>query len=113
MDFSLTVDGKRVKKADVKFPWLYKTLMKKKLKDISYAKQTDEVRRSHERMTGKDIKPAIIWKAARKQYCKHKTADLIWRLLHNKVLTGSRLDWVDPEKHFCPIDRKELTLNHI
>ena len=42
-----------------------------------------------------------------------KAGDLLWRLLHGRVLTGTQLSWIDPALWYCPSHHCDLTIQHV
>jgi hypothetical protein len=91
----------------------YKLLMARKLQDISLDVRADRIAVDYQNRFGIVIPTKRIWKAAHKFTALLKSGDLLWRMLHDKIKTGSELDWLPEVVQRCPIHSCSLSLRHI
>lgn len=97
----------------VSFTEVYKELIQRRSDSDTF---TDKVRgpvSSYRRLTGKDISISQLWRGARSQFSHPKAGDLLWRFLHEKVITGPALTWLEEADQKCPIDNEPQTIQHI
>lgn len=95
------------------FNKVYQTLMDKKLRSIRLGSKAPEVLDAYFRRTGVLLREAQLWRAARKTFHIPKAGDLLWRLIHDKVRTGERLDFIDERLQKCPLHQNDLSISHI
>jgi hypothetical protein len=51
--------------------------------------------------------------AASREFRIPKAGDLLWRFLHRRVVTGSKITWIPRDRQICPIHGVDLTIEHI
>ena len=61
----------------------------------------------------REVPTVELWRGTQQYDNVGKLNDLIFRFLHRKVRTGSRLTWVASEKQTCPWDGCDQTIQHL
>ncbi|KAI9051091.1 hypothetical protein LZ554_005196 [Drepanopeziza brunnea f. sp. 'monogermtubi'] len=73
-----------------------------------------EVRESLSFLLHRAVEPKEIWlEVTSKKGRVPKCNNLLFRLLHDRVITGRRLEWVDSTKQICPLCHVDQTVEHI
>ncbi|SPO32440.1 uncharacterized protein UTRI_02997 [Ustilago trichophora] len=55
----------------------------------------------------------MIWRSARHEFLTPKQGDLLWRFLHQKVLVGMDLHWLEEEDQQCPNCHIPSSVEHL
>lgn len=74
---------------------------------------TEATIRGYKAYTGLDLTPSKLWASVRLKFGLPKASDLLYRFLHNKVKTGTQLEWLAEDLQMCPHHRVPLTIDHI
>jgi hypothetical protein len=89
------IAGLQVRADEVTYKELYNIVLARRLGDSAnaYKERARVVSEALFVKTGVRAGPEDMWTAFRIHYCTTKTADLFWKLLHDNILCGKRLDW--------------------
>ena len=103
----------QVRAGDLSYNKAYKMLLKQKLKGINFNDRAMGPIEAYRARTGVVVRPARLWRAARDALNVKKAGDLLWRMLHGRVLTGKELHWIDPRLQLCPLHQCDLSIHHV
>ena len=92
---------------------MYQLILSKKLKGVDFSSKTIDLLEAFRARTGEVVNKIRLWKAARDGITILKARDLLWRLLHGRVMTGTKLTWIESDQQHCPIQHCDLTIQHI
>ena len=98
----------------VRFRTAYKSILKQNQKETNFLERTEGPIQAYRRIFREDgVTPPQLWKAARNKFGHPKVGDLLWRLLHDMVMTGTDLEWIPLPQQLCPIHHIGFTKQHI
>lgn len=86
----------------ISYQSIYKVLMKDYVKEVDFSGAIEGPRQALSRMLGRNIPSHELWKEVRRYERNPKADDLLWRFLHAKVKVGMEIDWLLPDKKYCP-----------
>jgi hypothetical protein len=112
-EYSMLVAKKPTPIASVSFTNTYITLRDERTKKFNFTKNTEGPLVVYQALTGKKVKAARVWAGARHKFAVGKANDLTWRLLHNRLLTGTGVFWNPPDRQNCPIHAVNFSRSHI
>lgn len=98
------------------FKTMYQAYLQRRLRGTDFSHKTVGIIEAYNRLVPRQKTPLVaerLWRGARVLYGVPKTGDLIWRLLHGEVRTGTKLDWIPVEQQYCQPDQSDLTCPHI
>jgi len=98
---------------ELTFTRIYKLLIQRKLEGISFNNLVAGPIEAYRARTGRQVAAKHVWRVARMGLFIPKAGDLLWRMLHQRVITGTRLHWIEEGRQRCPIHHADLTLQHI
>ncbi|KAI1097557.1 hypothetical protein F4804DRAFT_166941 [Jackrogersella minutella] len=94
--------------------WAYKEFLGDRItREGLQGSGASDAAEAFQRRFGNKLTESRIWKAVRTKFCVPKAGDLLWRLLHGAVLTGTELSCEPPEAQHCPLDGQDCTIGHI
>ena len=95
------------------FTKAYKAILRNRLDSSDFSDWMQDPIYAYKERTGCLVISDWLWQAARSQFGILKTDDLLWRLLHKKVITGNQLEWISETQRCCPIHLCDFTIYHI
>jgi hypothetical protein len=100
---------------ELTFARTYKALLQRKLQEVNFNDLVAGPVEAHNRTrTGRQVTAKHVWRAVRRMgLFIPKAGDLLWQMLHQRVITGTGLHKIEKRKQYCPIHRMELTVQHI
>lgn len=97
---------------EMNFKIWYETLTWRKSKDLDLPKIRPGIMEVGDKRHP-FLAEAKVWEQSRSKRRKGKLNDFIWRLLHDRVLTGNRLSWLEVDQQRCDLCLCENDLEHI
>lgn len=100
--------------ADTTYSQIYQELIKAQTAGIDLNGTIEEVRQALDRLVPDRVHSyELIWNACMHYEPTGRQNDLLFRLLHGVVRTGSDLHWLEEEAQKCPIDGDNQTIEHL
>lgn len=95
------------------FRSIYSQLIALKTSHISNHARVLPLLAIYTNFTGLPGSPEMVWRAARDTFLTPKAGDLLWRFLHEKVLVGGDLHWLDASQQCCPRCNTRSSIEHL
>ena len=98
---------------NIKFRSAYNIALNRRQGKVDFLERTEGPVQAYRRMFGVEtVSPPQLW-MARNKFGHPRIGDLLWRLLHDKVATGTDLEWIPTNQQLCPIHNVGYTKQHI
>lgn len=97
----------------VSFRRAYKALLAWKLDGVDFSHRIQPICDPAQLHLRRTVTTDSVWSAARGQFIHPKTGDLLWHLLHDKVLVGLTLSWLPAEQQACPACHVPSSVEHL
>jgi len=112
-EFFLGSKEKPIYLEDVNFRKAYKLILAGKLQSTNFTDRIEGPILAYQRRFGQRVTADRMWAAARNKFGTPRIGDLLWRLLHKKVRTGTDLAWMPLARQLCPIHNVDHSIEHI